>query len=216
MMLARLYNASSAEIGRMTGLLMQAGQQGIWESAKLSPELRTLYEAEMSATSIDVVELDLIPALAQTMEYLRAVQAVELPPVSPSATPEMVERTWRQRHELVFTDPVPTIRLVLGQSSLSYLDDLPEVQSGQLNRLQELDALPSVEVRVLTRLHASMIGGFTIIDPIDSPEGVGVPFVFIEAADGCRYVEDSDVVSRHRAIFEMVWTRAQPIEEYLK
>jgi len=108
----------------------------------------------------------------------------------------------------------PRLQFVFGQSALTYLDGLPEVKVGQVARLEEVSALPGVEIRVISGLHAAMDGAFTIIEP--HVDGLGEPFVSLDSADGLRYVEDPDVVSYYQRAFARVFEFATPLEEYLK
>jgi len=186
----------------------------MWESADLAPELRQLYEAEMTASGIKTIELDLIPGLAQTTGYIRTVQDIQVP--QPNERRKAVERVWAQRQSLVFEEPVPHINLALGQSALRYLETLPSIYNEQITRLRELNRMQAVQIRVLTTLHAAMTGGFTVIEPHRDHDETGSPFVFVESADGFRYIETYDVVSSYQNIFDMVWDRATPLEEFLR
>jgi len=211
--LSDLYQCSPAEMTRLTALAAQSAERGIWEGAKVPPHLRALYESESTAQSIRSVELDYIPGLLQTPDYLSAMQAERVGITSDEA--EAVRRVYKQRQEVMFDGTrLPRMLFVMGPSALIYLDSLPDVQASQIKRLKEVCQLPGVEVRVMTQLHAAMDGAFTVIEP-----GQGLlaePFVFLESADGSRYVEDRDVVSTYQRIHERVLAKAIPLEDYLR
>jgi hypothetical protein len=85
----------------------------------------------------------------------------------------------------------------------------------QVIYLREVAQRFQVEVRVLTwaaGAHAAMQGAFTLLryeDP-DDPTVVQV-----ETAVGNAYCELPDQVARYGRIFEAVYRRAVPLEEYL-
>ena len=211
--LAQAYDASPAELSRMTSLAEQGNVKGIWEGAKVPYELRALYESESSAHMIRTVELDYIPGLLQTPEYMVEAQKV----ASPRTDDENreIRETFARRQAVMFTGETsgPTMKFVFGQSALLYLREHPEVYDAQVARLREMSRWSNVEIRVLTRLHPAMTGAFTIIDA--DPDGIVAPFAFLEALDGCRYVETPDVVSQYDQTWEQVWDVAIPLEEYL-
>ena len=210
--LGGLYKCSPAEIARLTTLATQSTERGIWEGAKVPPHLRALYESESTAQAIRSVELDYVPGLLQTPEYLAAMQVERVGMTSGDA--EAVRRVYRQRQEVVFgTRPLPRMSFVMGLSALKYLDAVPDVRESQINRLREMNKLANVDVRVMTRLHAAMDGAFTVVEP---PTGLADPFVFLEAADGSRYVEDRDVVSTYERIHDRVRETSISLEDYLK
>jgi len=210
--LAKLYGASGAETARMTALLMQAGERGIWEGTNVPARLRVLYESEQTADTSYYLDHDYIPGLLQTPEYLTAAQAVRVD-LSPSEA-DAVQHSYHDRQErtLYAADP-PRLNFVFGQSALMYIRHLPDVCAGQIARLREADEMPHVDIRVITRLHAAMDGAFTLVDP--GPDGLLRPFIFLESADGRRYVETPDVVSTYLAAFRAVQETAIPLKEFL-
>lgn len=209
--LAKLYGATPDEMSRMTSLLLQAGERGIWEGSSVPAHLRVLYESELLAESIYYLDLDYIPGLLQTPEYLTAAQEV-LPSVDPDRN-EQVQQNYQQRQTgVLHGDHQPRLEFVIGLAALEYIRKT-DVYDGQITALRDANALPNVDIRILTGLHAAMIGSFTLIDPGNAPLD---PFTFIEALDGCRYVETPVVVSQYRATFDAARKSAIPLEEYLR
>ena len=209
--LGRLYDAPPQTITRLVDLSATVADRSVWESINVPRQLRLLYESEGTADSICIVELALIPALAQTVSYLRAVQEAEFQP--PEAR-KAVEQTWEHRQRLVFTQPSPKVHMLIGSSALTALETLPPtLREEQINRLRELSALPSVEIGVLHGLHAAMVGGFQLIAP--RPASLGRPFVVLESADGCRYDERAAIVSRYERIWNRVRETASALEDHL-
>lgn len=212
--LADLYGTTSAEKSRLVALAEHSSQKGIWEGAKVPHQLRALYESESSAHMIRTVELDYIPGLLQTPQYMLEAQkaAGHLEADELSA----IRDTFAQRQAVLFNagaSTAPTMRFAFGQSALLYLKKHMDVYDIQVARLQEAAQRPNVEIRVLTRLHPAMVGPFTLIDA--DPDGVVAPFVFLESLDGCRYVETRDIVSQYDRAWQRVWAVAIPLEDYL-
>ena len=110
----------------------------------------------------------------------------------------------------VFSDPVPSVHLVMSESALRYVNDHPVVLDRQMARLRELDAMPTVRVWIATGIHAAIGEAFTLITPAEGP-----PFVFLEQPDGGRYEERPVVLSQYRQIWDLVRTAVKPLEEYL-
>lgn len=210
--LAESIGATPEERSRMNTLSLESKDRGIFEGNNVPPDLRVLYETEYTASLIRSLELEHIPGLLQTPEYHVAVQEALL-----SVEPERAE-TFRKlrtrRQEIVFgRSPLPRMLFIIGPAALFYLESLPDIRSKQLARLREANAMPGVEIRVITGLHASMLGSFTILTP---PRETGArPFVYVEDIDGGRYVE-GDVVSQYEAVFSTVGDgQSQELEEYL-
>ena len=172
--------------------------------------------ADFEPTAVEILsyEPEYVPGLLQTPEYLRAVQAAQLPSQAPN--PEAVHKLRATRHKSLFTRRTqPSMKFVIGAVAMVYLDDLDEdVRTAQLAHLREMNAQANIEIRVITRMHAAMNGGFTILEPAQGSLGAN-RFVWVEAQDVCRYVEAGDVVSVYDEIFSSVCDRAKPLEEYL-
>lgn len=212
--LCKLYGASPAQMSYLTGLARDSAQRGRWEAHKEGalPEFRMYAEAEQNAAAIQVVEPEYIPGLIQTTGYIRALQAVAPKKTDPGIA-EAVMRFRLDRLETILAQPkLPTIQMVIGMQALAYLDHMPAVKDEQVERLKEVTKL-GMHVRIATQLHPAMGSMFTILTP--PPEG-GPPFVYMDAMDGCRYVEDHDVVSDHQRAFVSAFKMAIPIVRYLE
>lgn len=209
--LGRLYSAPPALMSEMYRYALDGSRRGWWQAHKegIPSEFPLFLEAEQDAGRIWVLELEYIPGLLQTPEYLRAVQDAQ--PTLPAAHAEAVRLLRSRRQELLFgRRQPPEIVFLIGRSSLDYLTTLPEVYSGQLARLRQIAELPSVEIRVICGLHAAMAGSFNVLTPSTGP-----PFAYVDSIDGCRYIEDGNVVSLYERTFEHVRSSAITLEEYL-
>lgn len=210
---ARETGASPEQLSRMTTLSLDSKKRGMFEGNNVPPDLRVLYETEATARLIRSLELEYVPGLLQTLDYHVAAQDAQVP-IEPSRA-EALRRLRTQRQQIAFgRSPLPRMQFLIGMAALLYLDCYPDLREAQMQRLREAAALPQVEIRVVTRFHAGMLGPFTILTP---PAATGArPFGYVEAIDGGRYVE-GDVVSDYEAVFTMVWDRQSvELEEYLQ
>ena len=84
--LCDFYELPPEEKSRLCGLAAQSGEPGWWEpyfdksrGAAAPPRSPLFLETEREARRIWVLELEVVPGLLQTLEYLRALQEAGLP-----------------------------------------------------------------------------------------------------------------------------------------
>lgn len=214
--LGAFYGATSSQIEAMCSLAREAKEPGLVEKFKSGapPEFRTFAEHEASATSILTYEPELIPGLAQSTDYLREIHKAYLDFLIPN--PRAIHAFRQNRQQRVFSRrDLPEIKMVVGIAAMIFLDALPaSVKSAQVDRLLELNAKSTVDIKVVTLPHTAMGGGFTIMTPVKDGHGAS-RFAYLESQDAGRYVEDSDTLSLYEKIFRSVYDRATPLEEYL-
>ncbi|WP_199035487.1 helix-turn-helix domain-containing protein [Glycomyces salinus] len=217
--LCELYCIKGAELSHLTTLAVRGKERGWWEpyfdigAEKTSrPKIPLFLETEQVALQIRVLETEVIPGLLQTPEYLRELQDAYL------EMPDEVAESWRalrtHRQKLLYNrSPLPEIQFLIGRAAIDYLGEMPpEVREGQLNRLREVAARGSAEIKIITRVHAAASGAFNLLYPGDETP----PFVFMDAADGCRYIEQPQLVSMYEQTFSSACDRSVPVEEYLR
>lgn len=214
--LGTFYGASAAQIETMCTLARDAKQPGLMEKFKggAPPEFRPFAEHEASAISILTYEPEYIPGLAQTTEYLQEVHKAQLDILTPN--PDVVQALRKNRQQRTLSQRnMPEIKMVIGPGAMFYLDALPaNVKDGQIGRLLELNAMPTVSVRIATTLHSAMSGSFTIMTPAKGAHGA-TRFAYLESQHVGQYVEADDTLSLYDQIFRSVFERAIPVEEYL-
>lgn len=217
--LCDLYGVTGAEMSHLTTLAARGKERGWWEpyfdigaEETSRPKIPLFLETEQAALQIRVLETEVIPGLLQTQEFLRELQAVQLP------MPEDVAESWRglrtHRQKLLYNRvPLPHLEFLIGRAAIEYLDAMPAaVRDGQISRLREVAAMENVEIRIITRLHAATTGAFNLLYPGDET----APFVFMDAADGCRYIEQRQLVSMYEQMFLSAREKSESAEEYLR
>jgi transcriptional regulator with XRE-family HTH domain len=211
-----LYGADQPTTDALANLAVGTTAQGWWDD--VSPALPgwfSLYLGlEAAATEIRNYEPELVHGLLQTPGYARAVRLAW----RPSGDEEAVQRTvkLRQERQQTLINRVPPLRLtaVLGAGALTRPVGGPQVMAEQTERLHELNRLGHVDIRVLpwdVGAHAAMIGAFTILD-FDDPDDPAVAYT--ETHTGARYLEKPDELDEYRRIFELIYEKTVPIEEY--
>lgn len=202
--LCDFFEVSAEEKSRLCDLATRGKEKGWWEpyfdkrsGTATAPKTPLFLETERSASRIWVLETEVIPGLLQTVEYLRALQAAGLGLSDEDAEAAQGLRAHRQQSLNERID-APELEFILGPAVLHYLEQLPaEVRDAQMARLHEMNARPNATVRMLGGLHAATANSFTVLAPADDLP----PFAFLDAMDGCRYVEDPDVVSLYERVF---------------
>jgi len=202
--LCDFFEVSPEEKSRLCDLATRGNEKGWWEpyfdkgrGTAAAPKTPLFLETERSAIRTWGIETEVIPGPLQTLEFLRELQAAGLPILEDDAAAAQGLRAHRQKSNDERPDN-PEMELIIGQAAIYYLNQLrDEVRDGQWARIREMAARPNVTIRVLNRLHAATANSFTILTPADELP----PFVYLDAVDGCRYIEDPDVVSLYERTF---------------
>lgn len=212
MALGNAYGATQSDIDKMSGWAIKAKRRGLFEGPDVPVDLRMLYEAEHIAHAIRAIELENIPGLLQTPEYLAELQDTLPGYFDPDTLAKIRDlRERRQAAQAARTEP-SIVQYVIGIAAMTYLAQMsPDVRKGQTERLR--DAVRSgVDIRVITQPHAAMLGSFTMIQiSRDHP-----PFAYVESVDAGRYLEGEDVLFRFEQTFASAQETAIELEEYLK
>jgi len=214
------YGINQDEASYLLGLVVRGAERGWWEDyvdkgtkQGTRPDFPLFLESEQIATLIQVLETEVIPGLLQTPEYLLALQDAQLP--IPAEVAEAVRGLRTIRQKLIYSRTAPPrMEFCIGEGAFRYLTRLPgPVRDGQINRILEVSAMPNVDLRVITQLHAGAAGAFNIITASDGVD----PFVFVDLMDGCRYVEDDHIVSLYGRGFRAARDdKTVTVEEYLR
>lgn len=211
--LAHLFKATPEQLTWLTTLAGQAKEKSAVEKFKggADPEFSIYADFEPTARVIWTYEPEYLPGLIQTSDYLRAVHAAHLP--EQVKNPEAVHQLRTSRHVTLFTrTDMPEMRFLIGVAAMHYLQQLPpEVRDPQIQHLLDIDAMPTAKVRVITVMHPSMSGGYTLLTPASGIDAAR--FVYFEGERVMRYEEGTDVVSHHDKMFRTAWSRALKLKE---
>ncbi len=141
------YEVTGHERGPLIRMAQRQDDPGYWETdASLTQESKTLQRLERSTTGIVDVAVWLIPELAQTADYARAVMESEDVPSGHIAA-RVDARLARQR---IFTkDKAPKLDLIVGETALRRTIGGRDVMIQQLRGLLEIAQLPDTRLRIV-------------------------------------------------------------------
>ncbi|OLB78418.1 MAG: hypothetical protein AUI14_13460 [Actinobacteria bacterium 13_2_20CM_2_71_6] len=157
----------------------------------------------------------MIHGLLQTPGYLRALFADSGVETDEETLQLLIKlRQERQRAVTIRTPPLQ-LTTILGAGVLARQVGSEAVMREQIARLHELNQLGHVDIRVMpwnAGAHAAMhIGAFAILDFPD-PDDPAV--VYLESHTGARYLEKPDELTEYRKVYELIYRKTIPIEEY--
>jgi transcriptional regulator with XRE-family HTH domain len=187
----------------LLSLARQANTPGWWHKyGDVLPDWFQVYVGlEEAATIIRTYEVQFVPGLLQTEDYIRAIAAAG----HATVPAEEIERrvSLRLTRQQFLTRPnAPRLWAVIDESALRRLVGGREVMRGQLERLIEATKLPNVTLQVLPFAvggHSAEAGAFTVLrfPDQDLPD-----IVYLEQLTSALYVDKLDDVERYLEAME--------------
>lgn len=190
-------------------LARQANTPGWWHQYGdvLPSWFETYVGLEQAAAAIRTYEVQFVPGLLQTEEYVRAVVRLE----HLGASADELERrvVLRMKRQHLLTQPqAPTLWAVLDEAALRRPLGGPHVMRAQLEHLLQLIELPNVSLQVVTFRsggHAAAGGSFSILRfaAADMPD-----IVFLEQLTSALYLDKREDVDRYLATVDRLSVQA--------
>lgn len=214
--LCRLYGADEPTITRLADMAVRAEEGGGWWEGygDAIPQWFTTYvELEAAAAELRAYDGELVPGLLQTPGYHAALFQ---PGTDPNAIAQQLEvRSQRQRQALERRKPL-VLNAVLGHGAVTRRLGGGRVMDDQLRHLRSISETQNVQVRVMPAdagVHPGMRGAFNLLEfsERDVPR-----MVYMEALYGARYEDRTPVTDKFAEAFEMIWSAAVTIEEYMR
>src|SRR6266516_1683129 len=210
-----LYGTDGPTTDALAALATGTSGQGWWEDYGVPGWFSLYVGLESAASHAQIYDPELIPGLLQTPTYLRALYADSGVEVDEEALDRQVKL--KQERQQAITSRTPPLRVtaLLGAGVLARRVGGNAVMVEQTERLRELNQLKQADIRVLpwdAGGHAAQhIGVFTILDfdNADDP-----PVVYLELHTGARYLEKDDELAEYRKVYDLVYEKTIPIEEY--
>lgn len=192
-----------------------ARQRGWWDDPRfrqhLPPGTLNMIQFESRVTTIRNFQPFIIPGLLQTRAYAEAVLNLLGDLLSEEDRAARLEARLRRQSQ-VFDRPDPPLYLVILEESVVHREvGGLEVFADQLDRLYELSQQPGILIRVLPSARSallSMVGAFTILDLDDEADAV----LYKEDPNSDEVIYASDVIRRHRNIYEQMWEQALSVD----
>jgi transcriptional regulator with XRE-family HTH domain len=215
--LCRVYGADDKTTDALAGLAAASNDKGWWHDyGDIMPADFELYLGlEATATTIRIYEPERVQGLLQTADYAREIEtATNMPPLGDRGVERAVALRMERQKTVLSKKPPSQIGVILGAGALARRVGGPQTMLKQIERLRELSQLDHVDIRVLPfsiGAHPAMLGAFTLMEFKDPDDP---PLAYVETYSGARFIEESEHLSRHRAVFDSIYQQAVPIEEY--
>jgi transcriptional regulator with XRE-family HTH domain len=214
-----VYGIDGPEADRIMQLAEQANEPGWWESyTDVIHDWFEIYASlESDTAEIWTYEVELIPGLFQTPDYIRALRLA----AHPDSTPEQLDRSIQLRLERQQQLDAQNIVAVINEAAVRRLVGGRDVMRTQLRRLVD-EAGRGRELRLLpfeAGAHAGMLGPFIMLrfaDSHDDDAAEQMDLVYLEHERGSVYLERPADLLRYGDVFEQVRTASLSTMETAK
>jgi transcriptional regulator with XRE-family HTH domain len=208
----RVYSVTGKERRELLQLAKDGRLKGWWHSfsTMLSRVYTTYIGLEAEAAAIRTFQPLMIPGLAQTEDYARALIRGSTK-LDDKAIEQRVKVRAERQKILEASDPAD-LWIVLDEAAIRRVVGGPHVMRQQLEHLIELSEFPHVTLQVVPfggGAHPGINGPFTILR---FPHAADAPAVYIEAISGQLFVE-GDEVGEYEQAFERLIAAALSIPD---
>jgi hypothetical protein len=208
--LLAIYEVHGQERQRLLHLAQRQDDPGRWEtSLPDEPGSKTFLRLEPEASALVNAQLVLVPGLAQTADYIRALmKAVGVPP--DQIEERVAERTERRK---ILTRAKPSkLDMIVEESALRRVVGSHQVMAAQLHALLELAELPNIRLWVLPSARCGQVAFNDAFCLMHFHSGTG-PVVYLETATSSIVLEEADKVDFYqRHASNLVKTALNPAE----
>jgi transcriptional regulator with XRE-family HTH domain len=208
--MAVVYGVSEDERDELVDEVQHATERGWWLSygdAVTAKQFDRYVDFESEAVSLVNFEMDLIPGLLQTEEYVRAIAHAFTPSADQAQIQHRVELRKRRQARLFADQPIE-FGAVVNEAALRQQVGGRDVMRTQLKHLGRIAHLPNVSIRMIpfsVGAYPAMGRPFVILS-FDRPEWLDVAYQ--ENLNSCIYVEDPEEVEQYTAAYTGVSERA--------
>jgi transcriptional regulator with XRE-family HTH domain len=208
--MAVVYGVSEAERDELVGEVQHATERGWWLSygdTVTAKQFDRYVDFESEAVALANFEIDLIPGLLQTEDYVRAIAHAFTPSAQPDQIQHRVELRKRRQARLFADHPIE-FDAVVSEVALRQLVGGTEVMRSQLKHLARIAHLPNVSIRMIPfgiGAYPAMGRPFVILR-FNRPEWPDVAYQ--ENLNSCIYVENPDDVAHYTAVYTGLAERA--------
>ncbi len=197
--LLRDHYRAEDDLDRLEELRQEASKRGWWSTYGLPETMAGYIGLETDAVSVRCLELENIPGLLQTEQYMRRLCTLDVRLSATELNKRVPARLYRQKR-LVGTNPLQ-LTAVVSQAALERCAREKDVAAEQLAQLLDRAKWPNVELRVLPfdiGLHVGMAGPFSLLR---FPAGLLDDVAHQEYAVGGHLIDDDSVVSQLDTLF---------------
>lgn len=181
----------------------QGGTSGWWRSYRdqFATHFDHYLSLEAAANHLTTHQLSLVPGLLQTPEYRRTMIRAAIPDISAVDVERRLELAAGRRARL--DDRSFRVDAFLSEAVLRHLPGGPQVMAAQLCSLLEDADRDNVELRVVrfgVGVHSGLVvRSFALLEfPLLTANLREPPVVYADGYEGALYLEQPDVILRHR------------------
>ncbi|OXM46052.1 helix-turn-helix domain-containing protein [Amycolatopsis alba] len=171
---------------------------------------RSVHEQERQAARVATFQPAMLPGLLQTPAFMRSLLSLPSGPAqmgnASSADIEQLVAARIERQSLLYQGD-KDLPFVIGEAALWIRVGDLETQLGQLDRLQSLAGLHTVDLRILP------FGKATPIAPLHGFRIIDAEFVAVETFTGEHQLRDPDEIALYRQLFRLLHEEAVGEEE---
>ena len=205
---------------RLTALARRSNRRrrdGWWHqySEVLSDSYQDQIEMEAICSSVRTFQVQLIPGLLQTPEYVRALQVAGRRWQTPKEIDQVVQVRLARQKRLAGEEPL-ALWAVLAEGVLRQQVGGPAVMRDQLEHLVGMARHPHITVQVLPfscGAHSGMFGPYLLLG---FPQLASMDLVLTETQTGNTWLEREEDVASYRVLFDDARTTALPPTESLE
>jgi transcriptional regulator with XRE-family HTH domain len=193
------YGVDAVTLATLEDLRAEASTRGWWSTYGLPEWLAGYVGLETDATSLRCLELENLPGLLQTEQYMRRLYALDVR-LSAREVDKRVPARMRRQDRLVGDNPLE-LCAIISQAALERCAREKSVAADQLAHLINRAKLPNVELRVLPfdlGLHVGQAGPFCLLS---FPDGLLDDVAYQEYSVGGHLIDDESVVSQLDTLF---------------
>lgn len=209
-----LYGATADERGPLRALAKEGRRRGWWHAYgdAVPAGFDAYLGLEAEASAIWIYEPEIVPDLAQTAGYARALMKAE--PAGDARLDDRLAVRLRRQELLRHEGRTRAVTIVVHEAALRHRIGTTIVMDEQLSRLAAADHGP-VSVRVLPfgagARPGMRGGGFTLLS-VPLGGGLNYDVTYIEYRSGCLLLDKPAEVDAHRTAFERLRAGALDLE----
>jgi transcriptional regulator with XRE-family HTH domain len=207
-LLRHLYGADEETLAALEELRKEASKRGWWSTYSLPEWLAGYVGLEYDATSVRCLELELIPGLLQTEQYMRTIFTLGGPkPLSAKQVDRHVAARLHRQERLTGDNPLQ-LTAIISQAALERCSRDETLAAPQLAQLLDRASWANIELRVLPfalGLHVGMAGPFTLLT---FPDQLLPDAAYQEYAVGGHVIDEQAVVSQLATLFSELRSKA--------
>lgn len=208
----RLYRADEATLAALEELRAEGSKRGWWSTYRLPKWLAGYVGLETDAVSLRSLDIEMVPGLLQTEQYMRRLYALSDPP--PANEIDRLVRARLQRQNRLTGPDALQLSAVVSQGALERCARDGAVADAQLAQLLDRATWLNIELRVLTfdlGLHVGT-GPYTLLA---FPDQLLPDAAYQEYAVGGHIIEDLSVVARLATLFDELRGQSLDADESL-